>query len=115
MTTPTQVYGQGRPLAQEYMPDIRAHLKQLAHVTNGAMFGQTNNSMQVTLNPSATSTTIVDSRISIQTAVQMIPMTAHAATAQLAGIYVIPSAGQAVIHHASAAATDQTFMVSIIG
>ncbi|MDE2100786.1 MAG: hypothetical protein KGL39_26305 [Patescibacteria group bacterium] len=97
------------------MPDVRVHLKEIAHVVNGGMNGQSNNTMQVTLTANVTSTTIVDARISIQTACHMIPLTADAAAAQASGVWVVPAAGSAVIHHASGSAADQSFMVSLIG
>jgi hypothetical protein len=116
VTTPTQVYFQGRPLAQEYLPNEQAHRRQLAHVINRTTNGQTNNTFQVTLTPSTTTTVIFDERISVQTAIFFSALTAHAATALASGsLYVIPAAGTATIHHASNAATDQSFMVSIIG
>lgn len=113
---PTQVYGPGRPLAQEDMPDERQHRRQLARTVNLAMRGQSNNSMQVTLAASVATTTVIDARLSINTALHLIPLTADAA-AEVAGgaLYVVPAAGQAVIHHANAASTDRTFMASMIG
>jgi hypothetical protein len=112
---PTQVYGAPREVPMLDMHDAHQHVKQLARVLTGAMAGQLNCGFQVTLAPSATTTTIVDPRISLQTAVHLVPQTADAATAQAAGIWVVPAAGSAVIHHASAAAADQTFMCNIIG
>jgi hypothetical protein len=98
------------------MPDIGQHLREIARVLNLAMRGQTNNTMTVTLTASATTTTVKDRRISIQTAPHLVPLTANAA-GELAGgaLYVVPTAGQVVIHHASAASTDRTFAMSIIG
>lgn len=110
----TQVYPQARPLVQESLPNEALHRQEIARVLNLAMRGQTNNGMTITLTPSATSTTIIDERISIQTAVHLVPATANAATAA-ASVFVVPTAGQAVLHHASNAATDQIFAASLVG
>lgn len=110
----TQTYGQARQLAEEYIADEKVHRRQLAHVANSAMNGQINAVFQVTLTPSATSTTVIDPRISIQTAPLLVPLTASAAAAA-SGLYVVPTAGQAVINHASNPATDQTFAMAILG
>jgi hypothetical protein len=98
------------------MPDERQHRKAIARAVNLALDGHVNSGFQVTLAPSVTSTTIIDARLSIQSAVHLAALTASAATALAAGsLYVVPSAGQAVIHHASNAATDQTFMATVLG
>lgn len=116
MTAPQQAYFAPRPLAREYMVDERQHRTEIARTANLAMRGQSNNSFQVTLTPSATSTVITDPRISLQTAVHLSAITASAATALASGsLYVVAADGTATIHHPSNAATDQTFAVSLVG
>jgi hypothetical protein len=98
------------------MPDETQHRRTLARVVNQAMKGATNNTLQVTLAPSAPTTTVTDPRISLSTAPHVAPLTADAA-AEIAGglLYFAPSAGQCVIHHANSASADRTFAMSLIG
>lgn len=115
MSTP-QVYPPGRPFAQEWMPDAEQHRRNIARVTNVAMKGQTNNSLQITLATGTTTTTVKDARISLGTAPLLIPVTADAATEFAAGsLYVVPSAGQCIIHHTNSATADRTFAMALIG
>lgn len=107
-------YFPGRPLAQEYMPDAVQHRRDLARTANQAMRGLVNTTMSVTLTASATSTTIKDPRISLQTCMALMPTTANAAAA-LATTYVVCSAGQAVITHASNTQSDRIFTAAIQG
>lgn len=69
----------------------------------------------VTLAPSATTSVINDSRINPFSVISLVPQTADAKTAFLAGIYVVPGSGTATINHASSANADQTFACSIYG
>lgn len=69
----------------------------------------------VTLAPSATFSLIFDSRINPFSVITLVPQTADAKTAFLAGIYVVPSSGTASIVHVSSTSVDQTFACSIYG
>jgi len=110
------VYFAGRPLVVEDLTDERQHRKNLARAVNSALTGKSNNSLQVTLDPSVATTTVVDARISLQTACHLAPATADAAAEVAAGtLYVIPVAGSAVIHHRSAATVDRVFIMSMHG
>jgi hypothetical protein len=109
----TQTYFAPRPGVIPDLTDERQHRKALARGINDAMNGQTGNTFAVTLTAGATSTTIIDPRISISTACHLAPMTASAAAA-LPGIFIVPSAGQAIINHPSGSG-DQTYIVSIQG
>lgn len=111
-----QVYGIGRPLVPETMPNEAQHRRALAHAVNGALNGKLNCSLQVTLTPSAASTTVTDSRISINTAPLLVPLTADAAAEAASGhLYVVPSAGQVVINHTNSAVADRTFAMCLVG
>lgn len=110
----TQTYFAPRPGVIPDLTDEREHRKQIARQVNLLMNGKSGNSMSVTLTPSAMSTTVIDPRISVSTALHLTPTTADAAAA-LPSIFVVCTAGQAVIHHAAAAAADQTFTISIQG
>ena len=114
---PTQVYPRaGRTQVPEDLPDLRQHTKALARGVNTALQGHLSNTLQVTLTANVTMTTITDSRLSIQSAVVMVPLTADAAVEVAAGgLYVVPAAGIAVIHHANSAQTDRTFITSLVG
>lgn len=107
-------YFAGRPIVQEYMQDEGQHRREMARVVNNLVRGLNNSSMSVTLKSSATTTTITDPRISLQTCMTLMPTTADAAAA-LATTYVTCSKGQAVITHVSNTQTDRTFTVSISG
>jgi hypothetical protein len=111
-----QTYFSARQLVQDDLTDDRQHRRQIARTLNLAMNGQSNNTLLVTLEAGVDTTTVTDSRISIQTAPQLTPVTANAA-AEVAGglLYVVPSAGNCVIHHANAVSTDRNFMLSLIG
>jgi hypothetical protein len=83
--------------------------------TLNAVVGKTNNVADLTLAAGATSTTMVDARLSAFSSLSFTPTTAHAATA-LGTIFVTNQKnGQATINHASTADTDKTFKVAIHG
>ena len=113
----------GSQLVPEYLENEKEHRRQIARAVNQTKTGKINATLDVTLTPSVTSTTIYDNRISYNSAlVPAMPMTANAAAALAAGIYVdsvldkigtTPSS--AVIRHASNVATDQTIRFLIIG
>lgn len=92
------------------------HKRQLATAINNVQSGKLNVVYgQLTINISATSTTITDPRISATNAILLIPTTANAATVEW---YIAPSnqtTGRAIINHPSSSNTDQTFTVVIIG
>ena len=110
----TTTYPAGRRLAQEYMPDEKQHRRELARAVNQAMVGHTNTTLFVTLTASAATTTITDSRISLQTCVALMPQTANAAAA-LATTYTTCGKGVATINHANNTQADRTFTVAIQG
>jgi hypothetical protein len=98
------------------MPDEAQHRRSMARAINNIMQGKTNNAMQVTLTPNVTSTTVTDSRASINTSPVLVAMTASAAAEMAAGhLYVVPSAGQVVINHINSPVADRTFLMSLIG
>ena len=112
----TVTYYPGRQLVQESMPDHGQHLREIARTVNLLMRGQSNATLQVTLNAGVTTTTINDARISLQTAPMMVPTTANAAAELASGsVFVTPAKGQAVITHRNNAQTDRTFNVALIG
>lgn len=79
------------------------------------LISKANCTLDLTLTPSATSTTLTDFRVHPGCVLGFMPTTANAATAW-PSIYVTNvGKGTADINHASAVATDQTFRVSIVG
>jgi hypothetical protein len=110
----TQTYYPGREFAQEDMPEVRQHVRQIARLLNVGLRGQLNGTMSVTLTAGATTTTVTDARISLSTVPLFVPTTANAAAA-LATLYVEPEAGECTVHHANNAQTDRIFQVALIG
>lgn len=71
---------------------------------------------EVTLTANAASTTVMDYRLSPQTAVLAMPQTANASAEIGAGtIYFAPTDGQCVITHANNAQVDRTFTLAFLG
>lgn len=110
----TVVQPVGRPSVPIDNPNEKIHRRNLATVLQGAMQGHINCTLTVTLTAGATTSTVVDSRISIQSACHLAPTTVHAA-ADFGSIYCFPANGQVVINHTSNAYTDRTFIMSILG
>ena len=112
----TQTYYAARPRVQEDMPDDRQHRRQLAQRMNTTIGGRIDCTLSVTLDANVATTTITDARISLMTAVVLVPATANAAAEIGAGgLYVVPADGAAVIHHANNAQTDRTFQAALVG
>src|SRR5271154_6522887 len=101
MATPGLSYFPARGGLNFTQGDPVQQLRQAAEAVNRLNQGQSNCSALLTLNPSAISTTITDSRISAQMHVGFMPRTADAAAALSAGIYAECSNGTAIVHHAS--------------
>ncbi len=76
--------------------------------------GKTNNTYEVTLAASATTTLFESDRITPDSEVFYTPKSANAAGA-LANLWTEIASGVATIHHASSATTDRTFGVLIVG
>lgn len=107
---------QGYPPVAEYLPDEVEHRRLLAVRSNQLSAGNFNCSLDVTLNASATSTTLTDPRIFPTKTVVPMALTASAKTAIVAGFYYDTFLkGSCVVHHASNAATDQTVRFAIFG
>lgn len=105
----------GRNSLQYTSGNLEQQLRTTAEVVNSMLAGKLNVTLFLTLTPSTTTTTVIDSRISRQTTACFCPTSADGATALLAGIWVTPTNGQMVVHHASNAAIDQNFNCSLIG
>ncbi len=96
--------------------DESKHRQQMARAIGNLNSGKMNAVADVTLNANATSTTVTDGRIGPASHITLEPVTADALTAKQAGLFVSSRVkGSCTISHASAAATDQTFTMLIIG
>lgn len=112
----TQIYFPARPKPQEDMPDERQHRRQLAQQLTRTVQGGVDCTLTLTLTENVGSTTIIDSRISLSTAVLAMPATAQAAAEIGNGtMYFTPTAGQCVVTHANNAQTDRTFTIALLG
>lgn len=105
----TQAYFAGRPMVNETLPDEHQHRRELARAVNANTMGYNNTTLSLTLD--GATTTIIDRRISLQTAVLLMPTSAAAAAAKPA-LWVTCSKGQAVIH---AGVVGATFTAVLIG
>lgn len=90
------------------------YMTQLVNVINNIMQGKMNITGDVTLTASAATTTVTDPRVSPNTAVDLMPTTANAATAK-ASAWIVVGEGSFVIHHANNAQTDKTFRYTLLG
>lgn len=92
-------------------PDEAAHRRELA-VTIGQMLrGRLNNTGDVTLTLSATTTVVTDERVALESAVLMMPKDANAATENW---FAATANGSFTITHANNALT-RSFRYAIIG
>lgn len=89
----------------------------IVHALNRMNSGKINVSADVTLTPSATTTDVEDSRLSVDSVILFDAMTANAAAELAAGSCYISSRlnGICTITHANAGSTDRTFRLLIIG
>ena len=98
------------------MQNEQAHRRRMAVAINSILQGKINAVTSVTLNKSATTTTVIDPRIGVNSAFLLTPLTADAATAYVAGIYFTGQQnGQVTLNHASSSHADQNFNLTIIG
>jgi len=92
------------------------HLRRVAQAINGLLDGQGNNHFTITLDANSLTTQVLYVPVNINTAVQLTPASATAATAVGAGVvwYDVTS-GVITIHHDSTADTDRKFAVLVNG
>ena len=96
---------------------IATWIRQIAQVAARVNQGKMNAVMSVTLTPSATTTVVKDSRISVFSYIEFDPTTANALAAKPT-TYVAQvdrTKGQFTITHANNSQTDRIFNVLIIG
>lgn len=99
--------------------DLARAIKHTVGVLNSVLSGKMNAVKEVTLTSSAASTTVLDTRITINSFLAFDPVTANAATEQANGtLYALEADrrnGQVTLTHANNGQTDRTFKMLIIG
>ena len=97
------------------MPDVNQHVRLISLALNNTVNGKLNSTGTVTLTASATTTTLNDARIGVNSFIEFMPTTSNGRTA-LNTLY-IPSRsdGSCTLNHASSTATDQNLVYIIIG
>lgn len=111
--------GKGYQLVPEVQGNETEHRRKLAIGVNLALTGKINAVSNLTLTPSASTTTITDQRITPTSFMHFMPQTANASAELGNGTIYVPQAtmlkGSAVIQHANNAQTDRTFAIVILG
>lgn len=92
----------------------RIWAERLVYAVN-LLIGKANCTGDLTLTPSVVATVLTDPRIHPAAVIVFMPTTANAAIAAPAIWVDTIGNGAATIHHASAAAVDQTFRYGILG
>jgi len=110
----SSVHGHQFPLAAERGLSIEELVRRVAQTANGALNGETNNVLHVTLEPGVAFTEVGEPRVKPGTVVLLVPESESAAAA-IASVYSVASTGLITIHHNSDPATDRTFGVVFFG
>lgn len=90
-------------------------LRKFGLVINEILAGKMNNTLEITLWPSETSTEIALHRITADTVPQFVPRTASASAAVTGTLYFKSEKGKLTIYHDSDPAEDRTFGVVLVG
>ena len=96
-------------------PDTKAHTRQCAITINNVMDGKINSTGSITLSASATTTTLNDARIGLNSVILFMPQTANARTALNTLFVTSRASGSATLNHSSSTNTDQNLSYVIIG
>jgi len=97
------------------MADNSKHLRQVAISLNNTIDGKLNSTGSLTLTANATSTTLADSRISENSIILFMPITANGNSAKPNLFVSASSSGSATLTHSSSSNADQNFKYVIIG
>ena len=97
--------------------ELAEWVREAAGIVNSVRSGKLNNVGSVTLTENATTTTLTDPLISLDSHVSLMPTSATAAAAvgSATGVFVTPGDGTATITHNSTADLDRTFSYAILG
>jgi hypothetical protein len=100
------------PFLQANSQSNENFLKKIVLVVNLLMNGKTNNTGEITLTASATSTVISNNLVNANSVILLSPVTANAASAD---VYAEAGDKQFTLRHSSDVATDRTFRYVIVG
>lgn len=106
-----------RPFPGFYVTPNSLFEREAARRINEVLQGRQNVALEATLTASVASTTIKDARLSEQSIVEFMPLTANAALEKAAGTLWVSAqlAGECTVTHANNAQTDRTFRILILG
>lgn len=103
-------------LVPGFLSDDAQWKRQTAAWMLEANQGRLNNTGIVTLAANASSTTVQDERVGVDSFIGLMPRTANAATEKASGVlYVLTDKQTFTIAHSNNAQTDRTFVYSILG
>ena len=102
------------PYAPQNYAATPEFIRKVVASVNNAMKGKTNNTGEITLTPSATSSVFTDNFCNSNSVVLLVPVTANAAN-NASGLYVTAGDKTFTVNHSSSAQTDKTFRYVIIG
>jgi hypothetical protein len=97
------------------LPPFGGDQRAVAEIVNNIMDGKTNNIGKVTLAQSATTTTLTDARIGIDSVILFTPLSDHSAS-EMAHLYIsAQTTGSATITHRNTGHTDLNFQYIVVG
>jgi len=97
------------------MPNQAQHLRLISNTVNNTLDGKLNSTGAVTLTANATTTSLTDERIGVNSVIIFEPTNANSNSAK-AGLFVSAKAsGSATLTHSSSSNTDQIFDYVVIG
>ena len=97
------------------LTDILRWIAQAARRLNGLLDGKSDNYGTVTLTANATTTTLKDARLNVNSVILLMPKTLNAAVAIDTLYFSTPTKGQVVINHGNDANADKTFRYIVVG
>lgn len=97
------------------LPVFGADWRSVAEIVNGIMNGKTNNTGVFTLSHIGTTTTVVDSRVSVDSVILLSPRSDHAASELPHTYFSLQEKGQFTVTHRNHGHTDVTFGYAVIG
>lgn len=97
------------------LPPFGGDWRSVAEIVNGIMNGKTNNTGVLTLSNSGSTTTIIDSRVSVDSVILLSPRSSNAATELTHTYFQSQGKGQFTIKHRSHGHSDVTYGYAVIG
>ena len=102
--------------------DVSSLVRHMADVARGVRLlfqGKTNNTGSITLTANASTTTLTDPRLTVDSVLAFDPLTANAAAELAAGTFYTLAANRNnltwTLTHTNAASTDRTFRYVVVG